>query len=262
VSVPVSAGPLNSDPEIPDWERPLTPTATRHPSHLRAIFTVPLLGKTDPGSAALWRRTLPDWTLDESQDAAGALTPAAERMVRLITPAEQPQARANVVALAYYPQSGAPPPLLAHLTPDRRAVRLRIFASDLTELQTLTERVTEQLRCQPSFGVSTETRVIIAIVIDGVRHDLTRGRVRMGRGGVFRSFYQGNKYALNVTLVMLLFTLSVVLALTPTGPYTPLGKFYGLSERLLSAVLLSALLLFSQFLYFVRHRGLIAWERP
>ncbi len=233
-----------------------------HPSHLRAILTVPLLGHTDARSPELWACTLPDWTLDEAHDAAGALTPAAERMVRLITPADQAQARTNVVALAHYPQSGAPPPLLAHLTPDGRGVRLRIFASDLTELQTLTESVVEQLRRQPTFGVSPGTRIIIAIVIDGVRHDLTGGRVRLGQGGVWRSFYEANKYALNVTLAVLLLTLRVVLALTPPGPYSPLGKFYGLSERMLSAVLLNALLLGSQFLYFLRHRRLIVWERP
>ena len=237
-------------------------SAGNHPSHLRAILTVPLLGDTDPGSAALWRRTLPDWTLDQSHDASGALTPAAERMVRLITPSDQAQARANVVALAHYPQSSAPPPLLAHLTPDGRALRLRIFASDLTELQTLTERVTEQLRRQPSFEVSPGMRIIIAIVIDGVRHDLTGGRVQTGQGGVWRTFYADNKYALNVTLGVLVLTLAVVLALTPPGPYSPLGKFYGLSERVLSAVLLNTLLLGSQFLYFLRHRRLIVWERP
>lgn len=237
-------------------------SAGNHPSHLRAILTVPLLGQTDPRSPELWARTLTDWTLDQAHGAAGALTPAAERMVRLITPSEQAQARANVVALAHYPQSSAPPPLLAHLTPDGRGVRLRIFASDLTELQTLTERVTEQLRRQPTFGVSAGTRIIIAIVIDGVRHDLTGGRVQTGQGGVWRIFYQDNKYALNVTLGVLVLTLAVVLALTPPGPYSPLGKFYGLSERVLSAVLLNTLLLGSQFLYFLRHRRLIVWERP
>ena len=233
-----------------------------HPSHLRAILTVPLLGDTDPGSAELWRRTLPGWTLEQTHDAAGALTPAAEQMVRLITPADQAQARDNVVVLAHYPQSSAPPPLLAHLTPDGRGVKLRVFASDLIELQTLTESVMEHLRRQPSFGVSPGTRIIIAIVIDGVRHDLTGGRVRLGQGGVWYTFYEDNKYALNVTLGVLLLTLAVVLALTPPGPYSPLGKFYGLSERVLSAVLLNALLLGSQFLYFIRHRRLIVWERP
>jgi hypothetical protein len=235
--------------------------ARAHPSHLRAILTVPLLEGTDPGSAELWRRTLPTWTLDPAHDTAGALNPTAEQLVRLITPADQAQARESVVVLAHYPQSSAPP-LLGHLSPDGRSLTLRIFASDLTELQTLTEHLTERLRRQPSFGVSSETRIIIAIVVDGVRHDLTGGRVQLGQGGAWRSFYEDNKYALNVTLGVLILTLSVVLALTPPGPYSPLGKFYGLSERVLSAVLLNALLLASQFLYFARHRRLIAWERP
>ena len=239
------------------------PLAVRqHPSHLRAILTVPLLGTSDPASADLWARTLPTWTLDAAHGDDGALTPQAERMVGLVSPAEQAQARASVVLLAHYPQSGAPPPLLAHLTPDGRGIKLRIFASDLTELQALTEQVTEGMRRQPSFGVSPETRIIIAIVIDGVRHDLTSGRVRMGQGGIWRAFYEGNKYALNVTLAVLALTLTVVLILTPSAPYSPLGKFYGLNERVLSAVLLNTLLLASQFLYFIRHRRLIAWERP
>ncbi|WP_456831160.1 hypothetical protein [Deinococcus sp. UYEF24] len=243
-------------------EKPTPPTASRHPSHLRAILTVPLLDGADPNELQLWARTLPTWTLEPAHDAAGKVTPEAQRVIRLVSPVDQAQARAGLLILAHYPQISGHPVLLAHRTVDGRGVTLRVFAHHLTELQALAESVTDSVRAQASFGVSMETRVIIAIVIDGVRHDLTSGRVRMGRGGVFSSFYQGNKYALNVTLAVLLFTLAVVLALTPTGPYTPLGKFYGLSERVLSAVLLSALLLFSQFLYFVRHRRLIAWERP
>ena len=70
------------------------PLAVRqHPSHLRAILTVPLLGTSDPKSAELWTRTLPTRTLDAAHDAAGALTPQAERMVGLVSPAEQAQVR-------------------------------------------------------------------------------------------------------------------------------------------------------------------------
>jgi len=137
-----------------------------------------------------------------------------------------------------------------------------VFARYLTELQALAERVTEALSREPAFLVTPDLRVIVAIVVDGVRHDLTGGRVQPGRGGAWRSFYHGNKYAVNVTLGVLLVTLAVVLGFTPSAPYTPLGKVYGLNERVLSAVLLNALLLGSQFMYFVRHRALIVWERP
>ncbi len=262
MSLPARASSPTSSPPGSGSASPPPPRALRHPSHLRAILTVPLLEGTDPHDPHLWARTLPTWTLEPTHDAKGMVTPGAERVIRLVSPGDQAQARAGLLVLAHYPQISDHPPLLVYLTADGRGVTLRVFAHHLTELQALAESVTDSMRAQASFGVSTETRVIIAIVIDGFRHDLTSGRVRMGRGGVFSSFYHSNKYALNVTLAVLLFTLAVVLAVTPSGPYTPLGKFYGLSERVLSAVLLSALLLFSQFLYFVRHRRLIAWERP
>ena len=56
--------------------------------------------------------------------------------------------------------------------------------------------------------------------------------------------------------------LLVVVLVTPAAPYTPLGKAYGLAERILSAVLLNVLLLASQFLFFARHRHVIDWARP
>ena len=242
---------------------PLGLPASRHEAtYLRAILTVPLLHGTDPHDAGLWARTLPNWTFEAAHALSGELTPGAEQVLALVSPADRLQARAGVVALAHYPQSSEPPPLFVHLTSDGRGVTLRIFSRHLTELQALAERLTGRLSREPAFGVSNETRVIIAIVVEGQRHDLTGGRVTPGRSGTFASFYSANKYVLNATLTLLLFTLAVVLSLHPLGPYTPLGKFYGLNERVLSAVLLNVLLLGSQFLYFARHRQLIAWERP
>ncbi|GGJ74220.1 hypothetical protein [Deinococcus aquiradiocola] len=240
----------------------MTGAVRAHPAHLRAILTVPLRPGTDARDPALWARTLPTWTFTDVRGPDGRLVPEAEAIVRLVSPADQGQVRAGAVLLAHALQSSDPPPLLAHLTPDGRAVTLRVFARYLTELQALAERVTEALSREPAFLVTPDLRVIVAIVVDGVRHDLTGGRVQPGRGGAWRSFYHGNKYAVNVTLGVLLVTLAVVLVFTPSAPYTPLGKVYGLNERVLSAVLLNALLLGSQFMSFVRHRALIVWERP
>ena len=57
-------------------------------------------------------------------------------------------------------------------------------------------------------------------------------------------------------------TLLVVLFLTPDGEQTPLGKFYGVCGRVLSAALMNVSLLMGQFYSYRRERRAVEWEKP
>ena len=63
-------------------------------------------------------------------------------------------------------------------------------------------------------------------------------------------------------LVVMMLALVMVLLITPERAYTPLAKVYDLSGRVLSAVLFNIVLLGSQFLFFLRRREVIEWEKP
>lgn len=235
------------------------------PTYLRAIWTVPLSVRADPEDPLLWARVLAGWRLGPVQDPTSGdrrLTPEVERALALVVNRDRDEVRSGLLAYATWPHSSERLPALVNTLDGGRFVTLRIFGAHLTEVQARAEAVVSQMLREDAFAVTPGTRVTLAISVDGVRVDLTSGRVRSGRGGVAHDFYRSNQAALNVTLAVLALTLLVVLAVTPAAPYTPLGKAYGLAERILSAVLLNVLLLASQFLYFARHRAVIEWERP
>ncbi len=173
---------------------------------------------------------------------------------------DREEVRAGVLIYATWPQSEEVLPALVNTLDGGRFVTVRVFGSRLAEVQAKTEAITARMLEERAFQFLPGTHVSLAISVDGVRVDLTGGRVQGGAGGTLRHFYESNKYPLNLTLAVLVLTVLVVLLVTPLGPYTPVGKAYGLAERVLSAVLLNTLLLGSQFLFFVRHRPVIAWE--
>ena len=243
------------------------PASLRHPSapplanHLRSICTVPLAPGADGTDEALWARVLAGWRMLPLHGPDGRPTPELADLLRLVRREDQPEALAGAVALASWPQADDGVSALVNTLDGGRFVTVRIFAGQLTELQELAAQVTQHMLRETVLEFPPGTRVTLAITVEGVRRDLTSGRVRSGRGGLLSTFYDANKYVLNVTLAILTATLLVVLLVTPSAPYSPLGKAYGLAERVLSAVLLNALLLGSQFLFYLRHRPVIEWQR-
>ncbi|TSA84485.1 hypothetical protein FNU79_11000 [Deinococcus detaillensis] len=227
------------------------------PTYLRSICSVPLTPDADARDPALWARVFTGWQFQEPDNLE-----ALDRVIELIRLSHQAEVRRGLLVYATWPQASGTLPALVNLSADGRFVTLRVFASHLTEVQRRSEQLTEKLLREKAFSLPEEVRVKVAINLDGLATDLTAGRVNVRRGGALRGFYEVNKYALNVTSLVLVVTLLIFLLVTPDSNFTPLGKFYGLSGRILSAVLLNALLLASQFLFFARHRQVIDWETP
>lgn len=230
------------------------------PTSLRTICTVPLVPGHDLHDPALWERVFQGWQMRWLPGAAPSAD--VERAVALVKAEDQAQVRRGALVYARWPQADSALPALVNLTDDGQFVTVRVFATYLTEVQRLTEQLTEAMLREAAFDFGPGVRVALAISVGGVRTDLTSGRVQVRRGNALKGFYDANKYALNTTLVVLLLTLLIFVLVTPDSNFTPLGKFYGLAGRILSAVLLNALLLASQFLFFARHRRIIEWERP
>jgi hypothetical protein len=231
------------------------------PVYLRAILTAPLLPGADPHDPALWTRLLPGWTMLPPRLPGGAPTPEAQQLLALVTLPDRASAQAGLLLHALNLQTHPASPALASLSDDGRAVTLRLFGPGLTDLQRSAEGVVRRLVRERTFALPADARVFLAVSVGGVRSDLSSGRVTVGRGGALHAFYAGSKYPLNVSLVVLALTLLITLLVVPDTPYSPTGKAYGLAERVLSAVLLNLLLLASQFLYELRHRPAVAWDR-
>ncbi len=230
------------------------------PTSLRTICTVPVTPGHDPRDPALWERVFRGWQV---RWLPGTVPGAdVERAVALVRTEDREQVRQGALVYARWPQADSLLPALVDCSGDGRFVTLRVFAVHLTEVQRLAEQLTEAMLRERAFDFGPGVRVVLAISVGGVRTDLTSGRVQVRRGSALVGFYEANKYALNTTLAVLLLTLLVFVLVTPDSNFTPLGKFYGLMGRILSAVLLNALLLGSQFLFFARHRKVIDWERP
>ncbi|CAM3720554.1 hypothetical protein [Deinococcus frigens] len=232
------------------------------PNYLRSICVIPVTPGTDVQDPALWGRVFTGWRQLPLRESGGSLTAHAEGVFGLVTSQDRAEVRAGAVHLASWPQAAHHLPALVSTLDGGTFVVLRVFGVHLTEVQDQTERLTERLLRERAFTFFPGTRVTLAVSVEGVRLDLTGGRIRAAQGGAWRGFYHRNKYALNVMLVVFVLALSAVLFVTPMRPYTPLGKVYDLSGRVLSAVLFNIVLLGSQFLFYLRHRDVIEWEKP
>ncbi|WP_189643356.1 hypothetical protein [Deinococcus piscis] len=226
---------------------------------LRSICTFPVERGHDPLDIELWAQMFTGWYLEylpEDPPSQGAA-----EVIELVRREDRDEVREGALVFARWPQSSHPVLALVNLSRDRRLVTVRIFGTQLTEVQQQAEAVTARMVNEPGLRVGAGTRVNIALDVNSQRIELTSGRVRGRRGGAARNFYENNKYPLTVTLGVLTLALSFVVLTVPSGPYTAVGKLYDLSGRLLSAVMFNALLLLSQFVYFARHRHVIEWER-
>ena len=196
------------------------------------------------------------------RSADGSLTDQAQSVTDLVITHDRAEVQVGALVLVSWPQAGQSLPGLVNTLDGGRFVVVRVFGVHLTEVQDRTERLTEQLLKEKAFAFSAGTRVTLGPSVDGVRTDLTSGRIHRSRGGAWSGFYQRNKYALIVMLGVFVLALAAVLLLTPDRSYTPLAKVYDLAGRVLSAVLFNIVLLGSQFLFYLRHRDVIEWEKP
>lgn len=231
-------------------------------NYLRSICVIPVSPGADLHDQALWERVFSGWRFMPLRQADGALSAHAEAVMDLVIAHDRAEVRAGAQVLVTWPQANQSLPGLINTLDSGKFVVLRVFGIHLTEVQDRTERLIERLLRERAFAFSAGTRVVLALSVDGVRTDLTSGRIHRSRGGAWSGFYAENKYALSVMLVVLTLAVSSVLLITPDRAYTPLAKVYDLSGRVMSAVLFNIVLLGSQFLFYLRHRKVIEWEKP
>ncbi|CAM4073511.1 hypothetical protein [Deinococcus marmoris] len=231
-------------------------------NYLRSICVIPVAPGADIHDHALWERVFSGWRFIPLRNADGSLTDHGEAVIDLVIAHDRAEVRAGALVLLSWPQAGESLPGLVNTLDGGRFVVVRVFGIHLTEVQDRTERLTERLLREKAFAFSAGTRVTLALSVDGVRTNLTSGHIHTSRRGAWSGFYQANKYVLIVMLVVFVLSLAVMLFITPQRPYTTLGKFYELSGRVLSAVLFNIVLLGSQFLFYLRHRNVIDWEKP
>lgn len=231
-------------------------------NYLRSICVIPVAPGADLHDQALWQRVFSAWRFVPVRNADGSLSAHAEAVADLVIAHDRAEVRDGALVLVSWPQAGQSLPGLVNTLDGGRFVVVRVFGVHLTEVQERTERLTARLLKERAFAFSAGTRVTLALSVDGVRTDLTSGRIHLSRGGAWHAFYTANKYALLVMLVVMTLALVMVLLITPERAYTPLAKVYDLSGRVLSAVLFNIVLLGSQFLFFLRRRAVIEWEKP
>lgn len=231
-------------------------------NYLRSICVIPVSPGADIHDHALWERVFSGWRFMPLRNADASLTGHAEAVIDLVIAHDRAEVRAGALELLSWPQAGQSLPGLVNTLDGGKFVVVRVFGIHLTEVQDRTERLTGRLLRESAFAFSAGTRVTLALSVDGVRTDLTSGRIHGLRGGAWSGFYAENKYALTVMFVVLMLAVSAVLLITPDRAYTPLAKVYDLSGRVLSAVLFNIVLLGSQFLFYLRHRDVIDWEKP
>lgn len=231
-------------------------------NYLRSICVIPVAPGADLNDQALWERVFTGWRFVPLRNADGTLTAHAEAVVDLVIAHDRAEVRGGALVLVSWPQAGQSLPGLVNTLDGGRFVVVRVFGVHLTEVQERTERLTRRLLRERAFAFSAGTRVTLALSVDGQRTDLTSGRIYLARGGAWHAFYSTNKYAVLLMLVLLVLALAAVLLITPERAYTPLAKVYELSGRVLSAVLFNIVLLGSQFLFFLRRRPVIEWEKP
>ncbi len=230
--------------------------------HLRSVCVIPVVPGADLHDQALWERVFSGWRFMPLRTPDGSLTDQAKAVTDLVISDDRAEVRSGALVLVSWPQAGQSFPGLVNTLDGGRFVVVRVFGMHLTEVQERTARLTERLLKERAFAFSGGTRVTLGLNLDGERTELTSGRIRLSRGGAWSGFYQKNKYALIVMLGVFVLALAAVLLLTPDRAYTPLAKVYDLAGRVLSAVLFNIVLLGSQFLFYLRHRDVIEWEKP
>lgn len=235
-----------------------------HLTFMRSITTVHLRPGDDAVTGeAFWRELLPTWTFLPVRDAQGEYTLRMRDVIGRLNPTALEKVLDGQVMLLEDVDRPAPNECLLSVNAARHEVSVRIFGRYLTDIQSTSEWFLHRLLdAQQHFLLTPHTRCFIALDIDGRRTDLTTGRVIPLRHKLWQGFYREHLYNVNITAAVVLLTLAVVLLVTPDGTHTPLGKAYGICERVLSAALMNVFLLVGAFYTYRRGRRVVEWEKP
>ncbi|GGL19563.1 hypothetical protein [Deinococcus radiotolerans] len=231
-------------------------------THLRALITVHTRATAQVQTDTFWRALLPTLTPVPHRTGAGSFTPQMQAVAERLNP--DLRARALTGHLLLFEDVNRPHPneCLISVHPDTQEVSVRIFGRYLTDLQSTTEWVVHRLLdAQEQLVITPHTRCFVLIDVHGRRSDLITGRVVPPRHRVWAGFYREHRYVVNITAAVTLLTLGVVLFISPAAPHDPLGKFYGVCERVLSAAVMNIFLLIGQFYAYRRNRRVVEWER-
>lgn len=233
------------------------------PTFLRSITTVHTRHMEQVGQEAFWRELLPTWTFLPVYQPSGEYSPRMQAVILRLNEGARRKALAGTALLLEDVDRPTPNECLISLDPATSEVTIRIFGRFLTDIQSTSEWFLHRLLdVQEHFVITPHTRCFVLLDVQGERTDLTTGRVIPLRHKLWQGFYREHVYSVNITAAVVLLTLGVVLFLTPDAPHSPLGKFYGVCERVLSAALMNVFLLIGQFYSYRRGRRVVEWEKP
>lgn len=233
------------------------------PTFLRSMTTVHVRDMPLVQTEAFWRELLPTLTFLPHTTATGEFT---ERM-QAVAERLNPDLRARVLSAPHFLLEDidrpSPNECLISIHPDTNEVGIRIFGRYLTDIQSTSEWFIHRLLdAGEHFVITPHTRCFVLLDVHGERTDLTTGHVIPLRHRLWRGFYREHVYSINITVTVVLVTLAVVLGLSPETPHSPLGKFYGICERVLSAAIMNVFLLIGQFYGYRKGRRVVEWEKP
>lgn len=231
--------------------------------YLRSITTVHLRDPKRAAQPQFWADLLPTWTFLPTHDGSGQLRPRLLEVAGRIQPEAREAALSGLVLLLEDVDRPTPNECLLSVHPEAREVTIRIFGRFLTDVQSTSEWFMNRLlTAGEMFVVTPHTRCFIAMNVAGERLDLTTGHLIPWRHRLWQGFYRENVYNVNITAGVLLLTLLVVLLVSPDAPHSPLGKAYGIAERVLTAAMMNAFLLLGHFYAYRRGRRVVEWEKP
>ena len=233
------------------------------PSFLRSITTIHARDIAVVSQEAFWRDLLPTWTFLPVRDAAGGFTPRMGQVISRLNADARVKALAGQVLLLEDVDRPSPNECLISIDPATNEVTVRIFGRFLTDIQSTSEWFLHRLLdVQEHFIITPHTRCFVLLDVHGERTDLTTGRVIPLRHRLWQGFYREHVYNINITSAVVLATLWVVVFLSPQDAHSPLGKFYGICERVLSAAIMNVFLLMGQFYSYRKGRRVVEWEKP
>lgn len=214
-------------------------------------------------SEAFWRDLLPTLTFLPHLTEDGEYTERLQTVLERLNPEARARASASELLLLEDVDRPSPNECLIAIRPEYNEVCIRIFGRYLTDIQSTSEWFLHRmLDAGEKFVITPHTRCFILIDIHGERTDLITGRVIPLRHRLWEGFYREYVYSINITAVVIAVTLSVVLFAAPESAHSPLGKFYGICERVLSAALMNVFLLVGQFYSYRKGRKVVEWDKP
>lgn len=243
----------------------MTSGLSNHSTFLRSITTIHTQNMELVRHEQFWQELLSMWTFMPLDTNDVVHTERIQSVIARVHGHGRVQDKAQKGQLFLFEDTDRPQPNECMITVDpvTNEVTIRIFGRFLTDIQSTSEWFMHRLLDQKEhFEITSHTRCFILLDIDGQRTDLTTGRVIPLRHKLWEGFYNENVYSINITVLVVAVTLGILIFTTPASAYTSLGKFYGVSERVLSAAMMNVFLLLGQFYRYRKGRRVVEWEKP